>query len=81
MKTKVKDLCFNTIQVIKSELQAVLSILTEHDVEDAFKNGRSASDGAYMQKGTAARVMVASRPEAKRRDSISSQHALIASYC
>jgi hypothetical protein len=37
--------------------------LTEHDFQDVFKNGRSAENGAYGQKGTTTRVLVASRPE------------------
>jgi hypothetical protein len=50
--------------VIKAESQAVLNTLTEHDFQDALlKNGRSAGNGAYAQKGTISRVMVASRPK------------------
>jgi hypothetical protein len=45
------------------ESQAVLNTLTEHDFQDAFKNGRSAGNGAYARKGTSSRVMVASRPK------------------
>jgi hypothetical protein len=36
----------------------VLNTLTEHDFQDALKNGRSAGNGAYIPKGK--RVMVAS---------------------
>jgi hypothetical protein len=43
--------------------QAVLNSLTELNFQDAFQNGGSAGDGAYVRKGTTWRVMVASRPE------------------
>jgi hypothetical protein len=43
--------------VVKGEWQAVLNTLTEHDFQDAFKNGRRAF------KETPSRVMVVSRPE------------------
>jgi hypothetical protein len=32
---------FDTIEVMDAKLQAVLNTLTEHDFQDAFKNGRS----------------------------------------
>jgi hypothetical protein len=48
---------------MEAESQAVLNALTEHDFQDAFKNGRSAGDGAYARKGTTLRMMVASRPK------------------
>jgi hypothetical protein len=41
----------------------VLNTLTEQDFQDAFKNCRSAGNGAYWRKGTTSRVMVASRPK------------------
>jgi hypothetical protein len=37
LKIKLKDRHFYTIEVIKAESQAVLSTLTEHDFQDAFK--------------------------------------------
>jgi hypothetical protein len=40
---------------------AVLNTLTEHDFQDALKNGRSIGNSAYMRKGTALRVIVANR--------------------
>jgi hypothetical protein len=40
----------------------VLNILTEHDFQDAFKNGKSSGDGAYALKGSTSGVMVARRP-------------------
>jgi hypothetical protein len=52
-------------EVLEAELQAVLNALTEHNFQDALKNGRSAEYGAYMRKGTTSRVMVASRPRVR----------------
>jgi hypothetical protein len=60
---KLKGCHFDTIEVIETESQAVLNALTEHDFQDALKNGRSAGNGVYMQKGTTSRVMGASRPK------------------
>jgi hypothetical protein len=37
---------FDTIEVIKAELQVVLNILTEQDFQYAFTFGRSAENGA-----------------------------------
>jgi hypothetical protein len=54
---------FDTIEVMEEESQAVLNTRTEHDFQDAFKNGRSAGNGAYVRQGTTSRVMVASRPK------------------
>jgi hypothetical protein len=45
-KIKLKDRHFDTVEVIESESQAVLNTLTEHDFQDAFKDGRSAGNGA-----------------------------------
>jgi hypothetical protein len=47
--------------VIEAESQAVLNSLTEHDFQDAFKNGRRAGNCAYVWKGTTSRVMVTIR--------------------
>jgi hypothetical protein len=55
----LQDHHFDTIEVIEAKLQFMLNTLTEHDLQDAFKNGRNAGNGAYMRKGTS-RVMVAS---------------------
>jgi hypothetical protein len=41
----------------------VLNTHTEHDFQDAFKNGRSAGNGADEREGTTLRVIVASRPK------------------
>jgi hypothetical protein len=40
-----------TIEVIEAESQAVLNALTEHDFQDAFKNGRSTGNGAHATEG------------------------------
>jgi hypothetical protein len=39
------------MEVMEAESQVVLNTLTEHDFQDAFKNGRSAENGAYKRKG------------------------------
>jgi hypothetical protein len=38
-----------------------LYILTEHDFQDAFKNGRSVGSAAYAWKGTTSRVIMGSK--------------------
>jgi hypothetical protein len=58
---KLKGRHFKTIEVIMAESQVVLNTLTEHDFQNAFKNGRSAGNDAYARKGTTSRVMVAIR--------------------
>jgi hypothetical protein len=63
LKIKLKDHRFDTTDVIKAESQAVLNTLTEHNLQDVFKNDKSAENGAYAQKGTTSKVMVASRPK------------------
>jgi hypothetical protein len=64
LKIKLNDRHFDTTEVIEAESQAMLNTLTENDFWDAFKkNGRSAGNGAYMQKRTTSRVKVASRPK------------------
>jgi hypothetical protein len=60
LKIKLIGRHFDTIEVIEAESQAVLNTLTEHDFQDAFKNGRSTGNCAYAQKGTTSRVMVVS---------------------
>jgi hypothetical protein len=63
LKIKLKNRHFDTIDVIKAELQTVLNTLTEHNFKHAFKkNGRSAGNSTYALKGTTLRVMVVSRP-------------------
>jgi hypothetical protein len=42
-------------------MQAVLNTLTDHDFQNAFKNGRSTENGAYARRGADSRVMMASR--------------------
>jgi hypothetical protein len=61
LKIELKGRRFDTTEVIEAESQTVLNTLKEHNFQDAFKNGRSAGNGAYMWKGTTSWVMVASR--------------------
>jgi hypothetical protein len=63
LKIKQKGRHSDTIEVIGAKSQMVLNTLTEQDFQDAYKNGRSAGNGAYARKGTTSRVMVASRPK------------------
>jgi hypothetical protein len=51
LKIKLKGRHFDTIEVNQTESQAVLNTLTEHDFQDAFKNGRSAGNGECARKG------------------------------
>jgi hypothetical protein len=51
LKTKLKGCHFDIIDVIETESQAVLNTLTEHDLQDAFKNYRMTGIGAYSRKG------------------------------
>jgi hypothetical protein len=67
LKIKLKGHHFDTTNVIEAKSQAVLNNLTEHYFRDAFKNGRSAGNGAYRRKGSTSRVMVASRPKISSR--------------
>jgi hypothetical protein len=53
----LKDRHFDTNEVKEAESQAVLNTLTEHDLQDASKNGRSTGNGAYMKKETTSKVM------------------------
>jgi hypothetical protein len=46
LKIKIKGHHSDTIEVMEAESQAVLNALAEHDFQDAFKNGRSAGNGA-----------------------------------
>jgi hypothetical protein len=63
LKIKLRGRHFNTIEVIEAESQALPNTRREHDFQDAFKNGRSAGNGAYALKRTTSREMVASRPK------------------
>jgi hypothetical protein len=45
----LKDRHFGTAEVMETGSQAVLNIVTEHDFQDVFKNGRSAGNGAYFE--------------------------------
>jgi hypothetical protein len=62
LKIKLKGRHFDTIEVIEAES---MNTFTEHDFQDAFKNGRSAGNSAYSRKGTTSRVLVASRPKVR----------------
>jgi hypothetical protein len=53
---KLKGCHFNTIEVIEAELQAMLNTLTEHNFQDAFKNGRSSGNTVYVRNVTTSRV-------------------------
>jgi hypothetical protein len=46
-------------EVIEAESQAVLNTLTGHNSQGAFKDGRSAGNGAYAQKVATLKVMAA----------------------
>jgi hypothetical protein len=61
LKIKLKGHHFDTTEVIKAESQVALNTPTEHDFQDAFKNGRNIGNSAHVWKGTTSRVMVASR--------------------
>jgi hypothetical protein len=58
---RLKDRCFDTTEMTGAESQAVLNILQNMTSRMLLKNGRSAGNGAYAQKGSASKVMVASR--------------------
>jgi hypothetical protein len=64
LEIELKGCHFDTLEVIEAELQAVLSTLTEHDSQDAFKNGRSGGNSSYMRKETTLRVTMVSRHKA-----------------
>jgi hypothetical protein len=46
-------------------MQVILNTLTDHDFQDAFKNGRSAGNGAHAGKGTTWRATVASKSKVR----------------
>jgi hypothetical protein len=50
-------------EVNEVESQAVLNTLIEHNIQDAFKHGRTTGNSTYTWKGNTLRVMVASRPK------------------
>jgi hypothetical protein len=54
---------FDTVEVIKAELQAVLPQYTKYGFQDEFKNSRRTWNGAHARKGTTSKVMMASRPK------------------
>jgi hypothetical protein len=49
--------------MMEAESQAVLNTLKQHNFQDAFKNHRSAGNGAYTGKRNTSRKMVAIRPK------------------
>jgi hypothetical protein len=63
MVIKLKGCHFDTTEIIEAESQAVLNTLTDHDFQDAFKNGRSAGNCSYERKSTTSGATVASRPK------------------
>jgi hypothetical protein len=63
MNLKLKDRHFDTTEVIEAESQAVLNTFTEHDLQNAFRKGRSSGNGSYARKGTISRVLVVNRPK------------------
>jgi hypothetical protein len=63
LKIHLKGRHFVIIEVIDEGSQAMLNTLTEHDLQDAFKNGRNSGNGAYTRKRITSRVIVASKPK------------------
>jgi hypothetical protein len=51
LKIKLKGRNFDETEVIEAETHAVLNILTEHDFQDAFKNGRRAEENYFEGDG------------------------------
>jgi hypothetical protein len=62
LRIKLKGCHIDTFKVIEAELRGE-NTLTEHDLWDAFKHGRSVGNRGYAQKGTTLRVMMATGPE------------------
>jgi hypothetical protein len=48
---KLKGRHFDETEVLHAELEAVLNTLTEHDYQDAFKNGRRSGNGHTYGRG------------------------------
>jgi hypothetical protein len=64
LRIKLKGRHFDTTEVIKAELQALLNTQTEHDFQDAFKKMSEALGTVHTcGRGTTLRVRVASRPK------------------
>jgi hypothetical protein len=63
LKIKLKDHHFYTIWNDQGRIIGDTEHLHEHDLQDVFKNGRSAGNSASVWKGTTSRVMVASSPK------------------
>jgi hypothetical protein len=63
LKIQLKGPNLGTTEVIEAESQAVLNTLTEYGFQDAFKNDRSARNGAYAREGATSRMTVAIWPK------------------
>jgi hypothetical protein len=61
LKIKLKASHFDTTEVIEAASQAVVNTRMKNDFQNAFKNYRSAGNGADARKGTASRAIVTSR--------------------
>jgi hypothetical protein len=61
LKVKLKGCNSDITEVIEAESQAMLNTLTEHVFQDAFKNGVSTENSAYVRKGATSRAVVDSR--------------------
>jgi hypothetical protein len=62
LKIKLKDHHLTQLRWLRQNRRQCYT-LTEHNCQDAFKNGRSTGNGAYTQKGITSREMEASRPK------------------
>jgi hypothetical protein len=51
LKIKLKGHCFDTTEVIKAELQAMLNTLTAHDFQDAFKKWQKCWERCIRTQG------------------------------
>jgi hypothetical protein len=63
LKIKLKSSHFDTTEIIKEESQAVLNTFTEHDFQDAIRNGRSAGNGTSLRKGITSKMMWPTAPK------------------
>jgi hypothetical protein len=64
LKIKLKGHHFDTIKVIKAELQGVLNTLTEHHFQDAFENWQKCWEWCICAEGDYFETIVANRPGA-----------------
>jgi hypothetical protein len=64
LKMKLKGRHFYTVEAMEAESQAVLDTLTDHNLQDTFKNCQKRWERCIRaERDTASRVMVASRPK------------------